>query len=96
MALTWARNGFWALLVLVAGAALSYGLLVGKSGPEPEELPVIAAPMVDVVVASPAVRGLSVETHGAAAARDQAGDPGWRPGRGRRSGLCGRWVLRRR
>jgi RND family efflux transporter MFP subunit len=64
MALTWARNGFWALLVLVAGAALSYGLLVGKSGPEPQELPAVAAPMVDVVVVRAAARGLEVETQG--------------------------------
>jgi RND family efflux transporter MFP subunit len=64
MALTWARNGYWALLVLLAGAALSYGLLVGKSGPEPEELPVVAAPVVDVVVVRPTVRGLDVETQG--------------------------------
>ena len=64
MALTWARNGFWALLVLLLGGGLSYGLLVGKPGPEPEAPPVIGPPAVDVVVAAPAVRSLSVESQG--------------------------------
>jgi RND family efflux transporter MFP subunit len=64
MALSWARNRFWPLLVLVAGAAVSYGLLVGKPSPEPEELPAVPAPMVDVVVVAPAARGLDVETQG--------------------------------
>jgi RND family efflux transporter MFP subunit len=64
MALTWARNGLWALLVLVLGGALSYGLLVGKSGPEPVAPPVYAPPAVDVVAAAPALRSLSVETQG--------------------------------
>jgi multidrug efflux pump subunit AcrA (membrane-fusion protein) len=64
MALTWARNGLWALLVLVLGGALSYGLLVGKSGPEPVAPPVYGPPAVDVVAAAPALRSLSVETQG--------------------------------
>ncbi len=64
MAITWARNGFWALLVLVAGAALSYSLMVGKPGPVPEKAPAVSAPVVDVVVATPVARGLDVETQG--------------------------------
>jgi RND family efflux transporter MFP subunit len=64
MALTWARNGFLALLVLLLGGAASYALLVGKPGPEPAAPPVYGPPVVDVVVASPAVRSLSVETQG--------------------------------
>lgn len=64
MALTWARNGFWALLVLLAGGGLSYGLLVGKPSPEPETAPALLAPVVDVRVVAPAVRALSVETQG--------------------------------
>jgi len=64
MALTWARNGFLALLVLLLGGVASYALLVGKQGPEPAAPPVYGPPVVDVVVAAPAVRSLSVETQG--------------------------------
>jgi RND family efflux transporter MFP subunit len=64
MALTWARNGLWALLVLVLGGGLSYGLLVGKPGPEPAAAPAYVPPVVDVVAVAPAVRSLSVETQG--------------------------------
>ena len=64
MALSWARKGFWALLVLVLGGSLSYALLVGKPRPEPESPISIAPPVVDVVMADPAVRSLSVETQG--------------------------------
>jgi RND family efflux transporter MFP subunit len=64
MALTWARNGFWALLVLIVGGGLSYGLLVGKPGPEPEPAPPFVPPVVDVRVAAPAAHALSVETQG--------------------------------
>ena len=64
MALTWARNGFWALLVLLAGGALSYALLVGKPGPEPRAVPPPAPVVVDVVPADPATRMLSVQTQG--------------------------------
>lgn len=64
MALTWARNGFWAFLVLLFGGGLAYALLVGKPGPEPEEMPELALPLVDVVVVAPQDRALSVETQG--------------------------------
>jgi RND family efflux transporter MFP subunit len=64
MALTWARNGSWALLVLVLGGGLAYGLLVGKPGPEPEARPAYVPPVVDVVAVAPTVRSLSVETQG--------------------------------
>lgn len=64
MVQTWARKGFWALLVLVVGGGLSFALLVGKPHPEPEQPADIALPVVDVVVAAPTVRSLSVETQG--------------------------------
>ena len=64
MALTWARNGFLALLVLLLGGVASYALLVGKQGLEPAAAPVFGPPVVDVVVAAPAVRSLPVETQG--------------------------------
>jgi RND family efflux transporter MFP subunit len=64
MARTWARKGFWALLVLVVGGGLSFALLVGKPQPEPEQPADIALPVVNVVVAAPAVQSLSVETQG--------------------------------
>jgi RND family efflux transporter MFP subunit len=64
MALTWARNGFWALLVLLAGGAVCYALLVGKPGPEPTAVPPAAPLTVDVVPAAPATRMLSVQTQG--------------------------------
>lgn len=64
MALTWARNGVWALVVLLVGGGGAYGLLVGKSGPKPEEAPVLKPPIVDVLVAQPAELNLSVQTQG--------------------------------
>ena len=64
MALGWVRNGFWALLVLLLGGTLSYGLLVGKPGPQPAARPVLGPPAVEVVVAAPIERALSVETQG--------------------------------
>lgn len=64
MALTWARQGFWALLVLVIGGGLSYALLVGKPDPAPEVAADISLPAVEVVVAVPATRSLMVETQG--------------------------------
>lgn len=64
MALTWARNGFWGLLVLLVGGGLSYALLVGKSGPEPVAPPVYKPPTVDVVTVQPTLRALTVETQG--------------------------------
>ena len=64
MVLTRARKGISALLVLVLGSGLSYALLVGKPRPEPETPVEVAIPSVEVVVAAPAVRSLSVETQG--------------------------------
>jgi RND family efflux transporter MFP subunit len=64
MALTWARKGIWALLVLVVGGGVSFALFVGKPSPEPELPADITMPVVDVVVAAPTVRSLSVETQG--------------------------------
>lgn len=64
MAMGWARKVFSALLVLAVGGGLSYALLVGKPRPEPETPAAIAPPVVDVVVADPATRSLSVETQG--------------------------------
>jgi RND family efflux transporter MFP subunit len=64
MALTWARNGLWALLVLLVGSGVSYALLVGKPGPAPQEMPPASLPRVDVVRADPATRSLAVSTQG--------------------------------
>ncbi len=64
MALSWSHNGFRALLVLLVGGAVAFGLLVGKPGPEPQEMPISAPPLVDVVLAAPATRSLAVETQG--------------------------------
>lgn len=64
MALTWARNGLWALVVLLLGGGLAYALLVGKPGPDPETAPEVTPLGVDVVVAAPETRALSVETQG--------------------------------
>ena len=64
MAMTWARNGLWAILLLVAGVVASYALLVGKPGPAPEAPPEFAPPVVDVVVADPGREILSVRTQG--------------------------------
>ena len=64
MVLTWARNGLWAVPVLLVGGALSYGLLVGKPGPEPESPPPFVPAVVDIRVAAPAAHSLSVETQG--------------------------------
>jgi RND family efflux transporter MFP subunit len=64
MALTLARNGLWALLMLLVGGGLSYALLVGKADPEPDPAPEFSPPMVDVVIAAPGVRSLTVETQG--------------------------------
>ncbi|MCR9105570.1 MAG: efflux RND transporter periplasmic adaptor subunit [Gammaproteobacteria bacterium] len=64
MALSGARNGIWALLVLIIGGAAAYGVLVGKPEPAPEEIDVAPMPSVDVVVAAPVERSLSVVTQG--------------------------------
>ena len=54
----------WPVVVLVAGLALSYGLVTGK--PEPKARPAVAgsAPLVQVVTAAPADIALSVTTQG--------------------------------
>jgi len=64
MALTWARNGSWALAVVLLGAALVYGLWVGKPDPAPQTPPAKIPPRVDVVSANPARRAVSVHTQG--------------------------------
>lgn len=64
MAVNWAGKGSVAALVLLAGGALSYGLLVGKPQPAPVEVPEVVPPLVNVVVASPRVHALAVETQG--------------------------------
>jgi len=64
MALSWARNGIWALLVLLVGGGVAYGLLVGKPGPAPQDAPVPAPPAVHVIAVEPRMRALSVETQG--------------------------------
>lgn len=64
MAPTWARNGMWALLVLVVGGSLAYALLVGKPRPEPQPPVPTLAPRVQVAIASPQELSLSVQTQG--------------------------------
>jgi RND family efflux transporter MFP subunit len=64
MALTWAKNGSWAALVLLVGGALTYVLWTGKADPAPQAPPVSEPPRVDVVAADPARRALSVHTQG--------------------------------
>jgi RND family efflux transporter MFP subunit len=64
LALTLARNAFWALMILLLGGGLSYGLWVGKPDPKPDPAPQFAPPQVEVVVVSPGERSLSVETQG--------------------------------
>lgn len=64
MALSWARNGVWALAVLVLGGAAAYALLVGKPEPVAEIMPEIEPPLVEVVTAAPGVRRLSVSSQG--------------------------------
>jgi len=64
MTVRWPRKALWALVVLLVGGGLSYALLVGKPHPEPEVQAEPGPPVVDVVVAAPATRALSVETQG--------------------------------
>ena len=64
MALKTSGRGVAAALVMVVGAGLSYGLLVGKSQPEPSVPKDTASPMVSVMVVNPKVHALSVETQG--------------------------------
>ena len=64
MAMTWARNGFWALLLLLAGAAVSYVLLVSKPAPAPEAPPAFSPPAVEVVGAVPGLQALRVDSQG--------------------------------
>jgi len=64
MAMSVARNGLTALIVLLVGSALAYAVLTGNPAPEPENAPTWVAPTVDVVWAQPATRALSVKTQG--------------------------------
>lgn len=64
MALMNGRAGLGALLVLLLGGGLSYAVLVGKPSPEPEDAPVFTPPEVEIVIATPGVRALAVETQG--------------------------------
>lgn len=64
MALTWARNGSWALLVLLVGGVMVYALWVGKPGPAPQAPPAPEPPRVDVMSANPAQRAIEVHTQG--------------------------------
>ena len=64
MAMTWARNGLWAVILLVVGGTVSYALLVGRPSPAPESPPAYSPPVVDVVVADPGSQSLSVDTQG--------------------------------
>ncbi len=52
------------LLVALVGGALVIALWLGKPGPKPLAPPAIQAPEVEVVVAQPGNRSLSVETQG--------------------------------
>jgi len=64
MALKTSGRGVTAALVVLVGAGLSYGLLVGKPQPEPSLPEDTAAPVVSVMVVKPTVHALSVETQG--------------------------------
>ncbi len=64
MAMTWARNGLWAVILLAVGGTVSYALLVGRPSPAPESPPAYTPPVVDVVVADPGSQSLSVDTQG--------------------------------
>jgi RND family efflux transporter MFP subunit len=59
-----AGNWLFALLILAGGSVASYFLLVGKPRPEPAAVLEAPAPQVDVMVARPAERALSVRTQG--------------------------------
>lgn len=64
MAVSAARNGLAAIVVLVLGAALAYALLVGKPKPAPEIAPGYTPPTVQVVAAAPKTMALDVQTQG--------------------------------
>lgn len=64
MSLKISRSLLATIAVIGLGVALSWGLLVGKPGPEPEALPVEMAPVVDVVSAEPRSLALNVTTQG--------------------------------
>src|SRR6056297_2414514 len=71
MASSWARNGLWAVIVLLVGGAAAYALLVGKPEPEPDPPPALAPPLVEVLVADPRRRALSVQTQGTVVPRSE-------------------------
>ena len=61
----WARHGLKALAILVLGGAGAWALLVAKPPPEPQAMPVwLLPPLVDVALARPGPRSLSVRTQG--------------------------------
>ena len=64
MAVIASNNVFRALVVLLVGSAIAYALLVGKPGPEPEKVPALKPPLVDIVSVAPQERALSVQTQG--------------------------------
>lgn len=64
MAMSIARNGLTALVVLLLGGALAYAVLTGKPKPEPESAPTWEPPLVDVVYATPQSLALDVQTQG--------------------------------
>jgi len=64
MALKTSGKGVAAALVILVGAGLSFGLLVGKPQPEPSLPKDATPPVVSVMVVNPQVHALSVETQG--------------------------------
>ncbi len=64
MSLKISRSLLATVAVIGLGVTLSWGLLVGKPGPEPEALPADPLPRVDVVSAEPRSLELSVSAQG--------------------------------
>lgn len=58
------RNVSLAVIVLVVGSALAYGVLTAKPRPEPEPPAAYQPPGVEVIVAAPAERALLVNSQG--------------------------------
>ncbi|MEM9254877.1 MAG: efflux RND transporter periplasmic adaptor subunit [Pseudomonadota bacterium] len=64
MAGKFSRNRVIAPLVLLVGGGLAYGIFVGKPEVEPQEPPPSPPPRIDVMVATPQLSELIVETQG--------------------------------